>query len=152
MIKNTGRYTLLKQISIIVLKQNRESFEGYLRWKVAERYGKFGKTGLNWVKASPKRGTETGVPKGKLFCWHATAVANAPWKPLVIRWKSARYHGHEIVDQLGSHCNWSKVRRSFIIREIDFILLKKIHVSAIINSWMAFQEVSLFEYLIEVVH
>ena len=29
-------------------------------------------------------------------CWHATPVANAPWKPLIIGEGQARYQGHEI--------------------------------------------------------
>ena len=48
-------------------------------------------------------------------CWHATPVANAPWKPLIIGVGQARYQGHEIggkSDWLGSHC-WSRIRMSF---------------------------------------
>ena len=40
-------------------------------------------------------------------CWHATPVANAPWKPLIIGKGQARYQGHEIggkSDWVGSHC------------------------------------------------
>ena len=54
-------------------------------------------------------------------CWHATPVANAPWKPLIIDEGQARYQGHEIggkSDRLGSHC-WSRIRMSFNIRERD---------------------------------
>ena len=29
-------------------------------------------------------------------CWHATSVANAPWKPLIIGEGQVRYQGHEI--------------------------------------------------------
>ena len=29
-------------------------------------------------------------------CWHATPVANAPWKPLILGEGQARYEGHEI--------------------------------------------------------
>ena len=32
--------------------------------------------------ASPKMGTEPGVRKVSAPCWHATPVANDPWKPL----------------------------------------------------------------------
>ena len=72
-------------------KQNRESTEGYSRWKVEKRLGKFEKSGLNnWThKQVPKRGTEPGVRKGKRPCWHATPFANALWKPLIIRWRSS---------------------------------------------------------------
>ena len=52
-------------------------------------------------------------------CWHATPVANAPWKPLIIGEGQTRYQGHEIgekSDWLGSHC-WSRIRMSFNIRE-----------------------------------
>ena len=51
--------------------------------------------------------------------WHATSVANAPWKPLIFDEGQARYQGHEIggkSDRLGSHC-WSRIRMSFNIRE-----------------------------------
>ena len=54
-------------------------------------------------------------------CWHATPVANAPWKPLIIGKGQVRYQGHEIggkSDWLGSHC-WSRIRMSFNIRERD---------------------------------
>ena len=54
-------------------------------------------------------------------CCHATPVANAPWKPLIIGEGQARYQGHEIggqSDWLGSHC-WSRIRMSFNIRERD---------------------------------
>ena len=54
-------------------------------------------------------------------CWHATPVANTPWKPLIIGDGQARYKGHEIggkSDWLGSHC-WSGIRMSFNIRERD---------------------------------
>ena len=54
-------------------------------------------------------------------CWHATPVANAPWKPLIICEGQARYQGHEIggkSDWLGRHC-WSRIRMSFNIRERD---------------------------------
>ena len=54
-------------------------------------------------------------------CWHATPVANAPWKPLIIGGGQAQYQCHEIggkSDWLGSHC-WSRIRMSFNIRERD---------------------------------
>ena len=67
-------------------------------------------------------------------CWHATPVANAPWKPLIIGEGQARYQGHEIggkSDWLGSHC-WSRIRMSFNIRERDTsYLLNKIPISTI---------------------
>ena len=67
-------------------------------------------------------------------CWHATPVANAPWKPLIIGEGQARYQGHEIggkSDWLGSHC-WPRIRMSFNIRERDtVILLNKIPISTI---------------------
>ena len=37
------------------------------------------------AQASPKKGDGIMCPKGKLRCWHSTHVANAPWKPLIIR-------------------------------------------------------------------
>ena len=54
-------------------------------------------------------------------CWHATPVANVPWKPLIIGEGQIRYQGHETggkSDWLGSHC-WSRIRMSFNIRERD---------------------------------
>ena len=54
-------------------------------------------------------------------CLHATPVANAQWKPLIIGEGQARYQCHEIggkSDWFGSHC-WSRIRMSFNIRERD---------------------------------
>ena len=54
-------------------------------------------------------------------CWHATPIANAIWKPVIIGEGQTRYQGHEIggkSDWLGSHC-WSRIRMSFNIRERD---------------------------------
>ena len=72
-------------------------------------------------------------------CWLATPVANAPWKPSVIRWKSSPYQGHD---------NWWKVwlvGKSLLVKdqnviyhswEGDFILLNKIPVSTInLSEW-----------------
>ena len=55
-------------------------------------------------------------------CWHATPVANAPWKPLIIGEGQARYKGHEKggkSDWFGSHC-WSRIRMSFKGRSQSF--------------------------------
>ena len=72
--------------------------------------------------ASPKMADGTRCPgRVSVPCWHATPVANAPWKPLIIGEGQARYQGHEIggkSDWLGSHC-WSRIRMSFNIRERD---------------------------------
>ena len=72
--------------------------------------------------ASPKMGDGTRCPDSvSVLCWHATPVANAPWKPLIIGEGQARYQGHEIggkSDWLRSHC-WSRIRMSFNIRERD---------------------------------
>ena len=70
------------------------------------------------VQTSPKMGDGTRV---FVPCWHATPVANAPRKPLIIGEGQARYKGHEVCgksDWLGSHC-WSRIRMSFNIRERD---------------------------------
>ena len=60
--------------------------------------------------ASPKMGGRNQVSgRVSVPCWHATPVANAPWKPLIIGEGQARSQGHEIggkSDRLGSHC-WS---------------------------------------------
>ena len=63
----------------------KKSTEGHSVWKVEQRHGKFGKTGLkNWcISKSQKVSARVSVP-----CWHATSVVNAPRKPLVIRWRS----------------------------------------------------------------
>ena len=38
------------------------------------------------VQASPKIGGRNQVSgRVSVLCWHATPVANAPWKPLIIR-------------------------------------------------------------------
>ena len=69
----------------------------------------------------PKWGRNQVSGRVSVPCWHATPVANAPWKPLIIGEGQARYQGHEIggkSDWLGSHC-WSRIRMSFNIRERD---------------------------------
>ena len=71
--------------------------------------------------ASPKGGRNQVSGRVSVPCWHATPVANAPWKPLIIGDGQARYQGHKIggkSDWLGSHC-WSRIRMSFNIRERD---------------------------------
>ena len=41
------------------------------------------------AQASPKIGGWNQVPgRVSVPCWHATPVANSPWKPLMIRWRS----------------------------------------------------------------
>ena len=74
------------------------------------------------AQASPAMGDGTRCPERvSVPCWHATPVANAPWKPLKIGEGQARYQCHEIggkSDWLGSHC-WSRIRMSFNIRERD---------------------------------
>ena len=66
--------TVLKDSRAAEIKQNRESIEGYSRWKVEKRHGKLGKTGLNnWsISKSPKGRMEPGVRKGKrsLLAYH----------------------------------------------------------------------------------
>ena len=67
-----------------------------------------------WDRTSCTEGYIVSVP-----CWHATPVANAPWKPIIIGEGQVRYRGHESggkSDWLGSHC-WSRIRMSFNIRE-----------------------------------
>ena len=73
-------------------------------------------------QASPTMGRRNKV-SGRLSvpCWHATTVANPPWKPLIIDEGQARYQRHEIggkSDWFRIHC-WSKMRMSFNIRERD---------------------------------
>ena len=104
-------------------KQNRESTKGFSRWKVEQRHGKFEEFGLNnWSISKSLNGGRNQVSgRVSVPCWHATPVANAPWKPLIIGEGQARYQGHEIggkSDWLGSHC-WSRIRMSFNIRERD---------------------------------
>ena len=45
-------------------------------------------------KQVPQLGTDPGVRKGKRSCWHATPVANAPWKPLILGEGQAQYKQH----------------------------------------------------------
>ena len=82
-----------------------------------------GETGLNNQSTCkpPKRGRNQVSGVVRVPCWHATPVANAPWKPLIIGEGQARYQGHEIggkSDWLEGHC-WSRIRMSFNIRERD---------------------------------
>ena len=55
--------------------------------KSRESYGKFGKTGfIIWsISKSPKGGRNQVSGRVSVPCWIATPVANAPWKPHVIR-------------------------------------------------------------------
>ena len=80
---------------------------------------------------------------------------NAPWKLLVIRWRSSSVEkswNRWKVWSVWSHYNWFRVRMSCNIHErkrIQF-LLNKISVSTIkLPEWRfkAFHEVSLFEWL-----
>ena len=92
--------------------QNRESTMGYSRWKVESRHGKFEESGLNnWSTSKFHHGGRNQMSgRVSVPCWHATAVANAQWKPLIIGEGKARYQGHEIggkSDWLESHC-WSR--------------------------------------------
>ena len=88
-----------------------------------DRHGKFEEFGLNnWSISKSQNGGRNQVSgRVSVPCWHATPVANAPWKPLIIGEGQAWYQGHEIggkSDWLGSHC-WSRIRMSFNIRERD---------------------------------
>ena len=87
------------------------------------RHGKFEEFVLNnWSISKSQNGGRNQVSgRVSVPCWHATPVANAPWKPLIIGEGQARYQGHEIggkSDWLGSHC-WSRIRMPFNIRERD---------------------------------
>ena len=111
--------TTLRFIIRTSTKVNRESTKGYSRLK----RGKFEASGLNNCKnvassrhlvstigtqASPTmEGRNQVSGRVSVPCWHATPVANAPWKPLIIGEGQVRYQGHEIggkSDWLGSHC------------------------------------------------
>ena len=72
-------------------------------------------------------------------CLHATTVANAPWKPVIIRWRSS---------SVSKSCHWWKVLsvgklllvkgQNFILHswDGDFILLDNIPVSTIkLPAW-----------------
>ena len=64
------------------------------------------------AQANPTMGGRNQVSgRVSVPCWHATSVANAPWKPLIIGEDQARYQSHDIggkSDWLGSHC-WSLI-------------------------------------------
>ena len=72
---------------------------------------------INYASQATQKGVSERV---SVPCWHVTPVANAPWKPLIIRWRSSsastswNFGGKS--DRLGSHC-WSRVRMPFNIRE-----------------------------------
>ena len=76
----------LKYESTTYSEQNRESTEGYLRSKVEKRHSELRKACLNnWNISKFQKGTEPGVGRVSVPCWHATFVENAPWKSLVIQ-------------------------------------------------------------------
>ena len=83
----------------------------------------FEESGLNnWSTNKSHNGGRNQVSgRVSVPCWHATPVANAPCKPLIIGEGQSRYQGREIggkSDLLGGHC-WSRIRMSFNIRERD---------------------------------
>ena len=82
---------MTEHASVNATKENQESTEGYSRWKVDKRYGKFGKTGLNnWsISKSPNEGWNQVSRRVSVPCWLTTPKAYTPWKPLVIRWRSS---------------------------------------------------------------
>ena len=102
-----------------------------------ERYGKFGKIGINnWIISKSNKGGRNQV-SGMVSVpfWHLTPVANTPWKPLVIRWRSG---------SVSKSWNWWKVwsvwKSLWLVKsqnvvshswEGDFILLNKFPVSCI---------------------
>ena len=88
-------------------------------------------------KQVPKRGGGRNQMSGRVNVpsWHATPVANAPWKTLTIRWRSTSesrsWNGWKV---------WS-VEKSLLVKdhnfiswEGDFILLNKIPVSTILTK------------------
>ena len=90
------------------------------------------------AQESPKKGEGWNQVSGRVSipCWHATPVANAPWKQLAFGEGHDRYQGHKIggkSDRLGIHC-CSRVRMSFkVIRhvfgfEIEFLENKDIGI------------------------
>ena len=89
-------------LSKINYKQNRESTEGYSWRKVERRHGKFGKTGLNNLSTSKsqKGGWNQVFGRVSVPCRHATPVANALRKPLVIRL------GIQVMKLVGSLIGW----------------------------------------------
>ena len=53
---------------IFCQRQNRESTEGYSKWKVKKRHGKFRRTGVNnYSINSPKKKDDTRCPEGQAF-------------------------------------------------------------------------------------
>ena len=119
LLENFKSYNILPRCE----KQNRESTKGYSRWKVEYRHGKFEESDLNnWSTSKSHNGGRNQVSgRVSVPCLHATPVANAPWKQLIIGEGQARYQCHVICgksDWLGSHC-WSRIRISFNIRERD---------------------------------
>ena len=73
-------------------KQNRESTKGYLRWKSSkDMTSSRNLVSTIWAQASPKtegRNQVSGRVSVGVPYRHATPVANAPWKPLMMRWRS----------------------------------------------------------------
>ena len=86
--KMTISMTFIRGMQYIEEKSRKTTAEGYSRWKVESRHSKFGKSGHNnWsISKSQTRGRNQVTERVSAPCWHSTPVANAPWKPLVIRW------------------------------------------------------------------
>ena len=84
-------YALYQFVYFIILvvndlNQNQENIEGYSRWNVKIRQGKFGKTGNNHWSITRSQQRRNQVSRRVSFSWwHITPVPNAPWKPFVSR-------------------------------------------------------------------
>ena len=114
-----------------------------IRWRSSSVHSlnrhRVGKTGLynrNICNPPPPPHTHTHTQGGGPRCRHATPVANASWKPLIIWWKSSSE------SRLGSH-SWSRVRMPFniCVREISYCLMTISSVSQGIPVWVAYLKV-----------
>ena len=110
---------------ILIIRFNAKSrkYQGVFEVKRRVKTWQVRVIGLNnWSTSKSHNGGRNQVSgRVSVPCWHATPVANAPWKPLIIGEGQTRYKGQEIgekYDWLGSHC-WSRIRMSFNIRERD---------------------------------
>ena len=108
---------LLTLLSNIFIRAKSRKYQGVFEVKSRVKTWQVRGIGLNnWsISKSQNGGRDQVSRRVSVPCWHATPVANAPWKPLIIGEGQARYQGHEIggkSDWLGSHC-WSRIRMSF---------------------------------------
>ena len=121
-------FTCLKELLVSKIEKVPRGIRGE---KSSKRHGKFEEFGLNnWSISKSQNGGRNQVSgRVSVPCWLATPVANAPWKPLIIRWRSSSavkvmklvesLIGREVTVGQGSECHLTFVRGLLHIAQQD---------------------------------